>query len=51
MQKYATGEIHFNLLAVCEDKIEKLNAEIEKHTAQNNDIMIKYAFLCIICFS
>lgn len=40
MQKYSTGEIHFNLLAVCEDKIQKLKLELDNFTTNNNDIMI-----------
>ena len=42
MQKYSTGEIHFNLLAVCEDKIQKLKLELDNFATNNNDIMMRY---------
>jgi len=39
MQKYAEGEIHFNLLAVCQDKLIKLNQELEKFKVESNEFM------------
>jgi len=39
MQKYAEGEIHFNLLAVCQDKLIKLNQELEKYKVESNEFM------------
>lgn len=41
MQKYAEGEIHFNLLAVCQDKLIKLNQELEKFKVESNEFMKK----------
>ena len=41
MQKYAEGEIHFNLLAVCQDKLIKLNQDLEKYKTESNEFMKK----------
>ena len=38
MEFFSTGEIHFNLLAVCKDRLEKLEKEIEGET---NDFNIR----------
>lgn len=41
MEQYATGEIHFNLLGVCEDRIEKIEKEIQNETNQFNISQLK----------
>jgi len=32
MELFSSGEIHFNLLAVCQDKLEKLNSELQQES-------------------
>lgn len=41
MELYSTGEIHFNLLAVCKDKLDKLEMEIEGETNEFKISQIK----------
>lgn len=41
MEFFSTGEIHFNLLAVCKDRLEKLEKEIEGETNDFNISQLK----------
>lgn len=40
MNKYSSSEVGFCLLAVCQDKLDKLNAELDQYKAKSNDYMI-----------
>jgi len=39
MNKYSSNEVGFCLLAVCEDKLDKLNAELNGYKEKGNDYM------------
>lgn len=40
MNKYSSSEVGFCLLAVCEDKLIKLNSELDEYKSKGNDFMI-----------
>ena len=42
MNKYSSNEVGFCLLAVCEDKLIKLNAELDEYKSKGNDFMIRF---------
>ena len=47
MNKYSSNEVGFCLLAVCEDKLIKLNAELDEYKSKGNDFMIRFK-TCLI---
>ena len=44
MEKYSSGEIGFNLLAVCQDKLESLEKQLAEETREFRQRCLKYSY-------